>query len=68
MRNLQWRSDGTMEVQGGLKMPAEAPSLRTTGDSGEGENHRLHNRMLEARIASFLCRGEGTAVSLHSLS
>lgn len=37
MRNLQWRYDGTTEVEEGLKMPGEDPSVRAEGITNGGE-------------------------------
>lgn len=67
VRNLQWRGDGTTEVEEGLETPAEAPSVRTEGDNrnGGGRNSQIiHNRMLEARITkSFLSESALTCYS-----
>lgn len=50
MRNLQWRYDGTTEVEEGLKMPGEDPSVRAEGiTETEGKSHRLYSSMCQAR-------------------
>lgn len=71
VRNLQWRGDGTTEVEGGLETPAEAPSVRTEGDNrnGGGRNSQvIYNRMLEARITkSFLRKSARTCPNAQGL-
>lgn len=53
------RSDGTTEVDGGLKMPVENPSVRAEGDNRkvEGGNQRLYSKLFKVRITNPFSAG-----------
>lgn len=57
--NLEWRSDGTTEVEGGLNLPVEDASVRAKGDNRQikGKNQRSHSRMFGVRITDPLLQG-----------